>query len=665
MMSQPVASRTHAIDISLVAMPCWTAKQPSHALSIVGALAKASGLSYAVTDLNIRFFRHVDTHEQSIWDESVINLWLGDVAERLWHRHEGWLHQHLEEILAASPKVVAFTVNMWTRYFSVRAARYIKRRAPDTVILFGGVDCFVGEHNLAFLRDGDCDILCQGEAEIAFPKFLAALRKDGWRTRVPGFAYRDEDGKIIDTGRVELPTLKSPQPPSIIEEFDLSLYGEPGRAPFFFSRGCPFTCRFCSETTNFSKFRSRDPSEAFHELTMLIRPLRAFADPPTLDFSDSIFNAHINNLLAFSHLIIDSGIKVHMGAQGHFHHTMTKEVIETLAQAGFTRIFWGFESGSQKVIDLMKKAFHLTDAIRIIKDCSNAGIYQYLPILVGFPGETPDDFADTVEFIIRYRDTPRLVFFQPSPVLVRTNAELHERYMDFGLANNEVLHWQDTAQTNTYMVRLARCFVAAQAQGNPSLSRENVACGEYLAQNINASAVAIDLFFLLNSLYQRSGSLETFATRIAHAYDLARRPGTRLQSLFGRLISPDGVGGMVKSLVRHPGRLKRIGRFLRRRTQAVFAKLRVSDSGSAAPITTSPVASSDTTDASASATAGASPHPTQTNPLLEQWLSIDKNSLVLREEIIAMTLDALKRLQANHRSRSSAERGATAVSAVP
>ena len=615
-------------EISIVAMPCWTAKQPSHSLAIVGSIAKATGIAYAVTDLNIRFYRHVSPAECAIWDESVINLWLGDVACQLWRRHENWLRQQIDELLKPAPRIVAFTVNMWTRYFSVQAARYIKQKSPHTVILFGGVDCFVGEYNQSFLDEGSCDIICQGEAEIAFAKFLAGLKTDGWRTSVPGFAYHDENGNRVNTGRVELPTLKDPQPPHILDAFDFSLYAEPGRAPFFFSRGCPFTCRFCSETTNFSKFRCRVPVEAFNEAVSIAATLRRYVDSPTLDFSDSIFNAHVNHLLEFARLIIQSGVSINMGAQGHFHHTMTKNVIDTLAKAGFTRIFWGFESGSQRVVDLMRKAFKLTDAVRIIRDCSHVGIYQYLPVLVGFPGETPEDLAETVDFIIQFRETPRLHFYQPSPVLVRTNAELYEHYKDFGLANNDVLHWQDVAGANTYMVRLARCFVAAQAQGNAELTPAGIVCRDYLSQDLNDPAVARDLFHLLRSLFDRSGSATAFANHVSHAYHTASRIEIRIRSVFDGISGTRGAVSMVKSLMHDPTRLKRIARFIHRRMLKLVAKTRPTGKTGDVQVQTALQSSAD--------------------PLLEQWMSINKNSSRLRELIVGMTLDALHRLRLKH-----------------
>ena len=531
-------------EITLVAMPCWTVKQPSHSLAIVGSLARASGLPHEIHDLNIRFFRQVDDEEKKIWDDDVINLWLGDTGTRLWEKYEGWLHAELDRVLASRPKLVAFTVNMWTRAFSVRAAQHIRKVAPGTVILFGGVDCFVGEHNKKFLEEGVCDIICQGEAEISFAKFLSGLKREGWKTKLPGFAYYDDRGALADTGRVELPTFREPQPAPIYDAFDLSEYLEPGRIPFFFSRGCPFTCRFCSETVNFSRFRCRDPEEAFRELLAGLPQARKYADTPIIDFSDSIFNANIRKFAQFCDLIMRNEVKVIMAGQGHLHHTMTTDIIQILARAGFLHIFWGFESGSQKVVNLMKKAFRVDEAIRIFTDCANAGISQYLPVLVGFPGEEPEDLAVTIEFILTYQDLPNLRFFQPSPVLVRQNAELYERFKDFGLKNNEVLRWESVSGDNTYLVRLARCFVASQAQANRALTREGLVCADYLGFDLNERAVAEDLFRLIRDLYARTGGEQKLARYVDELCALAATHGSlRLASVVSRLMGREPAPG--------------------------------------------------------------------------------------------------------------------------
>lgn len=667
-----------SLDLAIVAMPCWTVKQPPHSLAIVGSIAKASGLRYEVHDLNILFYRHVAEEEKKIWDDSVINLWVGDVAERLWKQHERWLHAHLDTILKRAPSMVAFTVNMWTRHFSVRAANYIKSRSKETTILFGGVDCFVGEYNKKFLDDGACDIICQGEAEVAFRAFLSKFKEQGWRTDVPGFAYRNANGELIDTGRAALPSFRDPQPPHIYDAFDLSLYLEPGRIPFFFSRGCPFSCRFCSETANFGKFRSRNPDEAFAELVAILPVIKDYAKVPVFDFSDSIFNANIKALLQFANLIINNDLNVTIGVQGHFHHTMTKEVIDTLARAGFKHIFWGFESGSQKVIDLMNKAYRLTDAIRIMENCSAAGISQHLPVLVGFPGEEAEDFAETVEFIIRYRNTPGLHFFQPSPVLVRTNAELHDRYMDFGLANNEVLQWKDLAENNTYRVRLSRCFVASQAQGNPDLLRESLVCSDYLAFDINEHPVAKDLYKLLNDLFARTNGAAAFADHIHKMHVVANRPSVKLKSLFGTVPGKYGLLGLTRSLIVDPARFQRIARFIRRRLlastvahpgrpativgkvrgtltkliqNAQFGKTTENSStrpGSSGHLSETAVVKIASSRADIARTGNPSCAAQTADPLMEQWLGIDKNRSEVREVLYAMTLDALNRLTLKH-----------------
>lgn len=522
-------------DIAVIGMPCWTVKQPSHSLAIVGSIVRNSGLSHEVHDVNIAFYRSVTEEERGIWDASVVNSWLGDVSLRFWKQYEAQLRERLDLIMRSRPRLVAFTVNMWTRTFSIQAARYVKRIAPETIVMFGGVDCFIGEHNKQFLRDGDCDIICQGEAEISFAKFLGEFSQKGWRTSLPGFAYFDERQRLVDNGPVELPTFSEPQfSASIYDAFDLSQYVEPGRVPFFLTRGCPFSCRFCSETVNFSRFRSRKPEEAFEELKGLLVHARKYAKVPTIDFSDSIFNANVKNVVKLCELVIENRIEVTMAGQGHFHQTMTREAIDTMVRAGLRHIFWGFESGSQKVVDLMKKSFKVSEAIRILEDCADAGVSQYLPVLIGFPGEEPEDLADTIAFLLRYRDLPNLRFFQPSPVLVRQNAELHEHYKEFGLSDNDVLRWQSASGDNTYLVRLSRCFVASQAQGNATLSRQGLVCEDYLGFDLNDRAVATDMFRLIRELYRRTANDDDFSRRIDEIAVLSSVHGSGLQELLNR-----------------------------------------------------------------------------------------------------------------------------------
>ncbi len=421
-LGRPRPVGTHGL--LLLGMPSWDVSKPFHALAVVAGIARESAFPVSIRDVNIDFYRTVSDEEKKYWSPERSHLWLSEkLQDELWAKYTPWVTGYLDRALEeADPRLVAFSVNMWTRPFSIRAARYIKKCRPDLPILFGGVDCFPKEHNKRFLQDGSdryCDIICQGEAEISFKRYLQELAATGdWRANCPGFAYYD-DGRLIDTGDTELPTLKGDQPRPAYDLFDLSQYFDRGSLPFFLTRGCVYNCHFCSEKPNFRRFRARDAEEAVRELEAILPYAQPLAPIPTLNLADSNFNADMRRLKEFVELILQKGIRVRWGGQAHIDPRVTSEFIDKLAKAGLVSVFWGIETGSQHVVDLMNKRYHHPDARRILRECSRAGIAQFCPIILGFPGETAEDVAETIDFILEFQDLPLCQFAAPGQIVVR------------------------------------------------------------------------------------------------------------------------------------------------------------------------------------------------------------------------------------------------------
>ena len=507
--------------IALFGMPCWDAQKPFHALALAGGIARGARVPFSLHDLNIEFFHHVEQNERNLWNESSNHLWFTPaMPSALWEKYEPWITARLDEALAGEVKLAAFSVNMSTRYFSMRAARYLKSRRPDIPVMFGGVDCFPREHGKRFLESGSpCDIICQGEAEIAFTRYLEELSRTGdWRPTTPGFAYRDGD-RIVDTGPAPLPDLQEKQPLPVYEAFDLSKYTAPGQLPFYLSRGCVYHCKFCSEGPNFIRYRRRRAEEAFEELIAILPLAQRHAAIPSLSFADSIINADIKTLRTFAELIIQHGIKIQWAGQGHFHPKMTYEFLATLKEAGFVSFFWGFESGSQNVVNLMNKRYSQTVARRIIDDCVQLGISQHLPVLIGYPGETAADVVDTIEFILRYRGKPRCHVHLPCQVIVRPNSPLFDDPGSFGLENaRDGYGWKLRDNSNTLPIRIARRFVARQAHGNADLSYAGLVDTEEIKNiSLDELGAARDLFTLIGEVFSRAGQADALPRRLGAA----------------------------------------------------------------------------------------------------------------------------------------------------
>lgn len=516
MHSQGNAAATTRQGLVLLGMPSWDVSKPFHALAVVAGIAREAGAPIHVYDVNVDFFRQVSPEEQKYWQEDFNHLWTSAaLPDELWSKYRPWLTGYLDRVLQThDPRLLAFSVNMSTRAFSIAAAQYVKTVRPELPILFGGVDCFPKEYNKRFLEtenDRYCDIICQGEAELSLVSYLRDLMATGdWQARGPGFAFRKGD-TVVDTGDTELPTLKERQPTPAYDLFDLSKYTQPGSLPFFLTRGCVYNCHFCSEKPNFKRFRYRAAEEAVAELETVLPFAQPYHARPTFSLADSNLNANMKLLEQFVDLILEKGIQIQWGGQAHIQRQMTSALIEKLARSGFVSVFWGIESGSQHVVDLMNKRYRQSDARRILRDCSRVGIQQHIPIILGFPGETPEDVAETVHFILEFKDLPHCHVHLPCQIVVRPNSPLHTNYVEFQLANNSYYEWCTRDGTNSLPIRIARRFVARQAHGNPALSMEHLVDSEEILQiRLNDPHTAADLYRLVHEVFRRGQNLAQF-----------------------------------------------------------------------------------------------------------------------------------------------------------
>lgn len=442
-------------------LPCWNVDYPFYSLMVVAGIAESAGIETEIADLNIRFYNLMPEPDRLLWVGTDPNEWLpgGSLPVQLFERHK---ELFTAEIIAAVSKrnygMILLSVNMSNRFFSEKAIAIIKHAYPDIPVLFGGVDCFPKEYGKKFFSLAvPPDMICQGEAEIALPTFLARYAADGkLPSDVAGFAGYCE-GTFVDTGEPVLPDVKKNAPLPSLAGIDFASYRTPGDFPIYSSRGCINRCKFCSESPNFKHFRFRKAEQTFAELAYVYEQASRYNICPSVHFADSLINGSITELEKFCRLIIASGITVKWAGQAFFREEMTTELLALMREAGCCAFFWGLESGAQTVIDLMGKNYSLDVAKTIINECHRLQIANYLPLIVGFPGETPELLAETARFVDEFKS--KATFLGPNCCCVRPNSPLYESFPDFGLASNDYTEWCSTDQTNTPTIRKVRAVL--------------------------------------------------------------------------------------------------------------------------------------------------------------------------------------------------------------
>lgn len=191
--------------------------------------------------------------------------------------------------------------------------------------------------------------------------------------------------------------------------------------PLMSGRGCGWgACTFCGDvvSANGRTFRSRGLNAVLDELAV---------QSNTHKSTDFIFlDIKLNSDLTLWYGLIENIQKVvpgarwiatvHVNQQGD--NGLDRKTLMAAKQAGLTRISFGLESGSQKLLDSMKKGTCVEDAGHFLKHAYEAGISVRTSMMQGFPGETAEDLRLTVAFIDQheqYLDRIRLSRFKPLP----------------------------------------------------------------------------------------------------------------------------------------------------------------------------------------------------------------------------------------------------------
>lgn len=163
---------------------------------------------------------------------------------------------------------------------------------------------------------------------------------------------------------------------------------------FMTSRGCPFSCAWCARPIFGRKYRQYSARRAAEEVKHLV-------DTYEIDhlwLFDDTFVVRRQWVEAFCDAIVELGVKVRWECLARVDLT-DRGLLERMKAAGVERINFGFESGSQKVLDRMKKGTTVADARRVAKDMHELGISMGGYVLMGYPGEEWPDIQKTIDLL--------------------------------------------------------------------------------------------------------------------------------------------------------------------------------------------------------------------------------------------------------------------------
>ncbi len=296
------------------------------------------------------------------------------------------------------PDLVGIYANVITREAAIEMAR--QARAARLPVIFGGPDAtgdpeeYLGTGALAVVR---------GEGEHTAVELVAHLD-----AAVPAADLRSIAGLIISNGNGPQKTAERPRIDDLDSlplpdrgAIDLQRYVEAWRQRHGYSslslitsRGCPYHCTWCSKEIFGEAFRQRTPENVLAE----IKQLEENYGPDQLWLADDILTLNQKWVSRWSQGMVEQDLVIPFECLSRVDR-VDADTARDLKRAGCFRVWYGAESGSERVVKSMRKDFdtqRVRESIRITKE---AGIEVGLFILMGYPGEKLRDLLQTMGMI--------------------------------------------------------------------------------------------------------------------------------------------------------------------------------------------------------------------------------------------------------------------------
>jgi radical SAM superfamily enzyme YgiQ (UPF0313 family) len=339
---------------------------------VLGATGPPLGLAYLAAMVR-------DEHEVRIIDSAA----------------EGLDKRRLKGLIEKEdPDLVGLTATTSVIPDAYETAEIAKAVNENVKVILGGPHAtFLPEQTLR-----ECpyvDFIVRGEGELTFRELVYAIEKERDLHTVKGVSFRDNGG-VVSTPPRELVQNLDELPIPAYDMLPMKRYALEGVqfGTVMTSRGCPFNCVFCSSSMQFGrKWRGHSPERVIGELSIL----RNEYGKANIEFLDDTFTLSKNRAVEISERIRREKLDISWTASSRVD-TFSSEVADAMRKGHATTVYFGVESGSQRILDFIGKGITPERSAAAVKCCKRFGLAVVGSFVIGFPDETKEEINATLRF---------------------------------------------------------------------------------------------------------------------------------------------------------------------------------------------------------------------------------------------------------------------------
>jgi len=282
-------------------------------------------------------------------------------------------------------------------------------RLADKVRAAGGIVVLGGTHTSFLPEEGleHADFVIRGEGEFAFQELVDAIQRGDGFEKILNLSYR-QDGRVVSNPeRPKIPNLDV----NPIPDYKLISGWKPGGViSVATSRGCPFSCTFCSVPGMYGHaFRTHSIERVLQELTLHKGNMYTF-------FADDIFTANKKRVKELLRGMIDRNLTPEWGAQVRTETVDDPELLQMMRDANCFNVYVGFESINPRTLKLFQKKQDLAKIERAIERFHAHKIRIHGMFVVGSDEDDVETIDATADFALKHDiDSIQFMILTPIP----------------------------------------------------------------------------------------------------------------------------------------------------------------------------------------------------------------------------------------------------------